>query len=999
MRTPGSFVCLMLVALVAFTGCSSPSENERLDDEAMKRARRENKAAEDAAREWFYPRQIHDYFPGMDQVVVVPGGDGPVNTLNTPVYQLLDMRQPTAVKVDAIKQPSNNLYAGQSCYDIGIDACEVLGRNTWMLWAGGNEGFWDWLSRQYGFIDLLRLVDAQQRSTRFQTGGLINEPGMQEPSGPDEFGLWLDEPRDARVRDLRRQYIRRAFGLDSSAGPSQGGGGVYGIQPTGRSMTNYPEGTAYDPQFPPPEIYGLSSGVVGLRLFPNPNFDTKAQKRWKEACGEDAARAGCQAYYGNPDGDPNLIRPYRVGMSCAFCHASYHPLNPPRDLVNPEWVNISGNIGAQYLRPRVAFGNLLRPENFVYHILDSQPPGTIDTSLIASDNINNPNTMNSVFNLPQRALVSFRNPKEQQSAASASLPSIWVNPRNAPGTPDPVPDFWRQIFAKAPAGARLGTKEPLDTIDLTAELEDSNSAQRRVPRILVDGADSIGAYGALARVYLNIGTNYEQWITLHETVLGFLPQKPFTLDGARRHSVYWHATQLRVAPLRDYFLKVTPPMPVLQAGSEEERPAIDTALLDRGRRVFARNCIVCHSSIQPRERHEEMEQFARTHGGQFWEHNPGRWLSDPAYITWADEAVKREDFWRFNYLSTDYRVPINLVNTNACRAVATNAVTGNMWEDYASQSFRSMPSQGPIPFFNPYLGANGGNTTFTPRHATPPRAPASGGGPGFYRVPTLVSIWATAPYLHNNSLGLFNNDPSVKGRLAAFEDGMRKLLWPERRLASSSYNDATPSRLKSDRGLIWRTTQDSYITISGAYVPQILGPRLPSLREVVRRYPQLTRLPWWQKPLPSAVLLLLAFVVLTLFAGRLLTRILGYGLLIAGLFVGAFIYFIGGDIGGLRIGPIPKGTPVSLLANANPAADRAAMKHAVSTTVSALVELRATHATPKQVEETMRTKVAPALMDISRCPDFVMDHGHYYKWFDSMTDADKEALIELLKTF
>ena len=30
----------------------------------------------------------------------------------------------------------------------------------------------------------------------------------------------------------------------------------------------------------------------------------------------------------------------------------------------------------------------------------------------------------------------------------------------------------------------------------------------------------------------------------------------------------------------------------------------------------------------------------------------------------------------------------------------------------------------------------------------------------YYRTPTLVSIWATAPYLHNNSVGKYNGDPS-----------------------------------------------------------------------------------------------------------------------------------------------------------------------------------------------------------------------------------------------
>ena len=33
-------------------------------------------------------------------------------------------------------------------------------------------------------------------------------------------------------------------------------------------------------------------------------------------------------------------------------------------------------------------------------------------------------------------------------------------------------------------------------------------------------------------------------------------------------------------------------------------------------------------------------------------------------------------------------------------------------------------------------------------------------GPGYYRVPSLVSLWSSAPFLHNNMLGKFTGDPS-----------------------------------------------------------------------------------------------------------------------------------------------------------------------------------------------------------------------------------------------
>ncbi len=823
-------VIVAAAVVLALVGCAARHSGETPDDEAMKRLRWENqhaevkKTPEEAAKEYFLPKYyfdptmqdangkgtgIKDYLRGMDRIVVAPNWkpqDGP--PLDTPVFPLQQPGKPLP-EFRVEKEPlwTNN---------------EILGRNTWMLWCGGNEGFWDWLaSDSLGFIDLLKVVDGRNRATRFDQAGLINEPEMMQAGSPEDFGLWLDIPMDAERRKWRREYLQRTFeqirlGTHASQrgqratreyGAPAGGYG-YSEDSAGYGeddgYTYDPEQATYAQADPPPEIYGISSGVVGLRLFPNPRFDEDARKKW------DAERYYADKEYWN---DPHLERPYRVGVACAFCHASFHPLNPPRDVTSPSWENISGNIGAQYLRVRAAFANLLEPDNFVYHILDSQPPGTIDTSLIASDNINNPNTMNSVFNLPQRALLSLRNPRERITASSASQPSIWNHESD-----DKVPAYYEDIFKNQ---------------GLLEEALSSNShPPRRVPRILLDGSDSIGAWGALARVYLNIGTYYEQWNRLHRTVVGFEPQRPFTIVDCERHSLYWHATQDRVAALRDYFLKATPSMPLLatEGASQRIQPIdqtklreqardkkqdlsellarararhVDLTKLEHGRKVFAHNCIVCHSSIQPEssavtffrtqpERDEYNARFEHlisarmkhrandVNLGEFWEHDPARWLGDDEYIQWAEDAVNNyPEFWKLNYLSTDYRIPITLVRTNSARAMATNALDKNMWDDFASESYQHLPSVGAIEYFNPYKGPEGGMDKFTPRHKVRNDAPQGGGGPGYYRVPTLVSIWATAPLLHNNSLGKFTNDPSVDGRLEAFDDAMRKLLWPD----------------------------------------------------------------------------------------------------------------------------------------------------------------------------------------------------------------------------
>ncbi len=77
----------------------------------------------------------------------------------------------------------------------------------------------------------------------------------------------------------------------------------------------------------------------------------------------------------------------------------------------------------------------------------------------------------------------------------------------------------------------------------------------------------------------------------------------------------------------------------------------------------------------------------------------------------------------------------------------------------------------PIPLYNPLTGKH--DIRFLAKKV-------------FYRTPTLVSIWATAPYLHNNSVGLYNGDPSLAGRMAAYKDGIIKLLSPSRRLGVGS---------------------------------------------------------------------------------------------------------------------------------------------------------------------------------------------------------------------
>jgi len=72
---------------------------------------------------------------------------------------------------------------------IALTPNEIMGRNTWNLWSGGNQHFWNRVAQDsYGLMDLLKTLDNRKypRGERFKTLGLINEPGFVAATGPDD---------------------------------------------------------------------------------------------------------------------------------------------------------------------------------------------------------------------------------------------------------------------------------------------------------------------------------------------------------------------------------------------------------------------------------------------------------------------------------------------------------------------------------------------------------------------------------------------------------------------------------------------------------------------------------------------------------------------------------------------------------------------------------------------------------------------------------------------
>lgn len=648
---------------------------------------------------------------------------------------------------------------------------ERKGHNTWLLWTAGDQVFWDSMAqRGLGIADLLKVVDSRLHQTRFRDMGLINEPGFEQATQTDKFGLWLDT----------------------------------GAQEAGVD----------------PALYGRSSGIVGLRIYRNPKFDDAASKRWDP-----------KRYYNDPTyyNDPKLARPYVVGMACGFCHVSFNPLKPPADPEKPKWENMSSTIGNQYLNASRIFGNGAPPDSYAYQLFHSWPRGTVDTSFIATDNLNNPSKINSIYAISARLTVAH-----EEDIAGGAL--------HFPG-------------------------------------EQSRMA---VPHVLKDGGDSVGLVGALSRVYVSIGEFSQQWLQDHNALVGGKLQSPFSVSQAQKNSIYWRATAERIPNLAKFLVTMKGPR-LQDAPGSGALLTQDGTLLERGKIVFAENCARCHSSKQPPTASS---------------------LSREQYLDWMRKAILKPDFLDNNFLSTEKRIPVNAVGTNAARALATNAMRGHVWDNFSSETYKTLPSVGEIEVQNPFDGS-----TY--------KFQVQSGGPGYYRVPSLIGIWATAPLLHNNSIGIYTGDPSIAGRMKAFNDAMTKLLWPEKRLAYAS---------------IPRTTVESYINIPASYLPQ-------ELQSMTRN-------------------------------------------------------------GFLRIGPIPAGTPIDLLANADldlssrgKTLDRIAL---ISKMKGNLAKIELQHMSPDESRQEL-VNLTPELLNVSKCPDFVLDRGHYFG--AKLSDQDKHALIEFLKTF
>ena len=746
---------------------------------------------------------------------------------------------------------------------IALTPDEVKGRNMWIVWTGGDDRLWDEITNlTFGNFDLLKILSSYpglkySRDNRWNYFGLVNEPCFTKAAGPNplRYGLWLD------VRDP-----------NCSADPFENAEKYPGVA-VGARGKNIPAGS----------YYGYPAGIVGLRLFPNPDFDEAAAKEWN-----------AERFYNDPNYylSKELVRPYRVGMSCGFCHVGPNPEKPPANPEAPQWENLSSTVGAQYFWVDRIFAWNADESTFFFQFLHTARPGSLDTSLVSSDNINNPRTMNAVYNLPARLEAAKRWGRETLGPDNLANKQF-----NDFVTQGPLTQFF----------------QPPDTV--------------WTPHVLKDGADSVGVLGALNRVYLNIGLYSEEWLRHFRPVLGGAPVTPIEITAARANSSYWQATEAQTPDMARYLLRASYPHKLQDAPGGAAYLKDLPPSLQQGRRVFADNCAPCHSSKAPAPpAGADLGACIGPHYLDCW-NRYWAWTRTDDFRGKMRAIVDAADFLDGNYLSNDARVPVTLLQTNACSPLATNAIADNIWDNFSSASYKSLPPVGSITVYDPFTGK-----------PQPYRMP--GGGRGYTRVPSLVSVWATAPYLLNNSLGKFDPSPSLAARMGSFENSITQLLWPEKRDRDPVLGGKVP-------GVIDRTTVTSWLRIPSGYLP-----------DIVRR--------------ARGVINFLVPVF---------------------------------DAQGIAIGPIPAGTPVDLLANFDPLAPpgpvRARLAHDKAVVAAILHLIGDLRAMPKGAGDDAARKVfanvGEELFALSKCPDYVVNRGHYFG--TALSDDDKRALIAFLKTF
>ena len=843
--------------------------------------------------------------------------------------------------------PDSFRYYGPNGLWNSWDADQKIGRNTWIFYTGGNQKFYRILARFGG-----------ESGVSIDFFRLLDSKGRADRFR--EIGL-INEPNFRPAKDGETDEY--GFRVDVWEGDPYGGydeaNGAYVAGP----KASAPQAATYGGAYPiNPKWYGEPTGIIGLRKFPNPDFSDAMKTAWKKE-----PQASVRNYFKSPG---KVEPPYVVGITCALCHIAFDPLNPPKDTAKPRWENLAANIGNQYFREgdlffgagRIVGGDANPGAN--YKDGDGDP---YDTKGLG----------------PNSFLYQYAHTQQPGTSETSRFSYDFIN---NPNTINQIINIGGRanFFETAPNGEQVLTKH-----------------------ILKDGSDSVGITTALQRVFINIGAEGDYWADHLWNPTSGEPQRPFRIDEVRGNvsperkaelrgqyknlGDAWHESESRVKSLARYLVSYTP-YSLQGAKDAEGKPYLsqDREQLRRGSTIFAEKCAQCHSNDQP--------AYPAT--------------LDADRLTYFRQQVARPGFALGNTFSDDRRYPFNApgFGVNAARAMATNAIDGDIWSDFSSKDYKALPAIRTVKFTNPLNKLDaarfGGQPIVT-------EFEAPGGGRGYYRTAALNSMWATAPFLHNNSVG---NDPvdaagkldpgavTIAGRLRLFDDAMNQLLSPEaeRRLKIKVTSEdcgllegmpGVRDRLKvTIRDLAKERFGDLFRQAVGEAIDELNLPEVDaSLKPLIKKavldlletiQPELDRI--YGKETLDKIKGEAVGAATRIIQAHLAEKLKGRPKLAALVaevqpkFVAAIqkqmttlADLLPDDV------IVPKGTPVNLILNLNAGRAPYALKFYLK-------------------HKRDHRLVAEELLKLSDCPDLVEDRGHT---FGSELDAgQKRDLIEFLKT-
>ncbi|MBL0354316.1 MAG: cytochrome c [Candidatus Dechloromonas phosphoritropha] len=681
----------------------------------------------------------------------------------------------------------------EACAREGLNESECVGRLIWFKATGGNERFHTYTFQQRigVLVDWYRVLRTDQRDDRFWAWGIINDPSCCKPGAPDcpaktaeeTYGLdWC--PGD----DVLLKYVGKSGYVDPACGLKDAA--LDADDPHSQGGKVDQRHSACDLRF------GTSTGALGLRKFPNPRFDAA---KWQALNGGNANWSGFNAAKAAATGiesdqrvsklaDASVEPPFLIGTACGSCHIAFDPLNPPADPAHPQWQNIKGLIGNQYTRMSELLVSGMPRSSLEFQIFAHARPGVTDTSAISHDQINNPGTINALINVAQRPVfkgdVVTKWRKATTCGAEKDEDKCWCEPGRS---------------------GKCWLKSTHDDDTTPVNLGGQKVVLPGVHHILKGGEDSIGALEAIQRVYFNIGSCSEQCWVNHLTDLrqidpeqrGF-DQTPFNIGQCRRDCPNFRAVEDRLQNVLDFFVSAESDESDLYAArAKAGKPSYSRADLaidldkefgkgavSRGQTVFADNCARCHSSLP------------ESANGPF----KNRDFAAP------NEAHPRKV--RADFLGNDQSTPVTEVGTFRCRSLHSNHKAGHLYMEYFSDTMRQRPIVADIP----------------------ERDELKDGGRGYMRNISLVNVWATAPFMHNNAIGpeicgkpankdndfsrvryvgsdgkllasqpdCLRYDPTVDGRFQLYKLSMFELLHPKER---GSKRTLTNSDLIIDVGI------------------------------------------------------------------------------------------------------------------------------------------------------------------------------------------------------